>query len=125
VSLLQEYFTGKPIRFLRVDNAKEFTCPAMVDLDNANNIILQVVVSYNHLMQALVEGAIGICKQHTRVALAVAHMFQLVSGQPLSRIFGTIEFLNGPQQALREKSQRLMQDDSYQKKYRSRSSGSV
>ncbi len=27
----------------------------------------------NHLMQARVEGAIGICKQHTRVALAVAH----------------------------------------------------
>ena len=66
-------FTGKPIRFLRVDNAKEFTCPAMVDLCNANNIILQVVVSYNHLMQARVEGAIGICKQHTRVSLAVAH----------------------------------------------------
>ena len=66
-------FTGKPIRFLRVDSAKEFTCPAMVDLCNANNIILQVVVSYNHLMQARVEGAIGICKQHTRVALAVAH----------------------------------------------------
>jgi hypothetical protein len=42
VALLQEYinFTGKPIRFLRVDNAKEFTCPAMVDLCNANNIIL-------------------------------------------------------------------------------------
>ena len=45
VALLQEYitlhdFTGKPIRFLRVDNAKEFTCPVMVDLCNANNIIL-------------------------------------------------------------------------------------
>jgi hypothetical protein len=75
VALLQEYinFTGKPIRFLRVDNAKEFTCPGRVDLCNANNIILQVVVSYNHLMQARVEGAIGICKQHTRVALAVEH----------------------------------------------------
>jgi len=75
VDLLQEYmnFTGKPIRFLRVDNEKEFTRPAMVDLCNANNIILQVVVSYNHLMQARVEGAMGICKQHTRVALAVAH----------------------------------------------------
>jgi hypothetical protein len=46
VALPQEYmsFTGKPIRF--------FT---------------------NHLMQARVEGAIGICKQHTRVSLAVAH----------------------------------------------------
>ena len=75
MALLQEYmnFTGKPIRFLRVDNAKEFTCPAMVDLCNANNIILQVVVSYNHLMQARVEGAIGICKQHTRVSLTVVH----------------------------------------------------
>jgi hypothetical protein len=75
VALLQEYinFTGKPIRFLSVDNVKEFTCPAMVDLCNANNIILQVVVSYNHLIQTRVEGAVGICKQHTRVALVVAH----------------------------------------------------
>jgi hypothetical protein len=32
VALLQDYmtFTAKPIRILRVDNAKEFTCPAMV-----------------------------------------------------------------------------------------------
>ena len=45
----------------------------MVDLCNANNIILQVVVSYNHLMQARVEGDIGICKQHTRVSLTVTH----------------------------------------------------
>jgi hypothetical protein len=45
------------IRFLRVDNAKEFTCPAMVDLCNANNIILQVVVSYKHLMQKKVASA--------------------------------------------------------------------
>ena len=74
MALLQEYmnFTDKPIRFLRVDNAKEFTCPVMVDLCNTN-IILQVVVSFNHLMQARVEGAIGICKQHTRVSLAVVH----------------------------------------------------
>ena len=43
------------------------------DLCNTNNIILQVVVSYNHLTQGRVEGAIGICKQHTRVSLAVAH----------------------------------------------------
>jgi hypothetical protein len=75
VTLFQEYmnFTGKPIHFLRVHTAKEFTCPTMVDLCNANNIILQVVVSYKHLMQARVQGAIGICKQHTRVALTVAN----------------------------------------------------
>ena len=75
VALLQEYmnFTGKSIRFLRVENTKEFTCPVMVDLCNASNIILQVVVSYNQLMQARVEGVIGICKQHSRVALAVDH----------------------------------------------------
>jgi hypothetical protein len=47
----------------------------MVDLCNANNIILQVVLSYNHLMQARVEGAIGICKQHTRVSLAAPARF--------------------------------------------------
>ena len=32
---------------------------------NTHNIILQVVVSYNHRMQALVEGTIGLCTQHT------------------------------------------------------------
>ncbi len=75
VTLFQEYmnFPDKTIRFLHVDNAKEFTCPVMVDLCNANNIILQVVVSYNHLMQDRVEGDIGICRQHTRVALPVTH----------------------------------------------------
>ena len=69
VTLLQEYmnFTGKTLCFLRVDNAKEFTCPDMVDFCNDNNIILQVVVSFNHLMQDRVEGVIDICKQHTRV----------------------------------------------------------
>ena len=41
VTLLQEYmnFTDKPIRFLRVDNASEFTWPVMVDFCNANNKI--------------------------------------------------------------------------------------
>jgi hypothetical protein len=45
----------------------------MVDFCNVNNIILQVVVSYNHLIQARVEGGVGICKQHTRDSLAVVH----------------------------------------------------
>ena len=47
VTLLQKYmnFTGKSIRFLRVDNAKEFTCPTMVDFCSDNNIILQVALS--------------------------------------------------------------------------------
>jgi hypothetical protein len=67
-------FTGKSILFLRVDNDKESTSHVMVDFCNDNNIILQSVVSYNHLIQDRVEGAIGICKKHTRVALAVAYV---------------------------------------------------
>ncbi len=76
VVLFQEYmnFTGKSIRFLRVDNTKEFTCPVMVDFCDHNNIILQDVVSYNHIMQVRVEGDIGICKQHTRVTWSVSHV---------------------------------------------------
>ena len=54
VALLQECITfiGKPIRFLRVDNAKKSTCPARVDFCYTHNIILQVFVRNNHLHDA-------------------------------------------------------------------------
>jgi len=34
-----------------------------------NNVVLQLVVAYNHTMQARVEGAIGCGKQHSRTSL--------------------------------------------------------
>jgi hypothetical protein len=56
-----------------VDGAKEFTSQDVVDYCRDNNIILQVVVAYNHMMQAHVEGAIGCSKQHSRIALLRAN----------------------------------------------------
>jgi len=61
VELLGQYVvtTGRKPRYLRVDNAKEFTSQDMVDYCQENDIILQPVVAYNLIMQARVEGAIG------------------------------------------------------------------
>ena len=54
---LKQYIntTGRKPRYLRVDNAKEFTSSGMVDYCHDNNIILQPVVAYNHTMQCRVE----------------------------------------------------------------------
>jgi hypothetical protein len=51
--------TGRKPRYLRVNNAKEFTSQEIVDYCKDNDIILQPVVAYNHTMQARDEGAIG------------------------------------------------------------------
>jgi len=53
VELLKQYVltTGRKPRYLRVDNAKEFTSQEMADYCKDNNIILQPVVAYNHTMQ--------------------------------------------------------------------------
>jgi hypothetical protein len=40
----------------------------------SEKIILQVVVAYNHTMQARVEGAIGYVKQHSRVSMLAANV---------------------------------------------------
>ena len=45
----------------------------MVDYCKDNKIILQPVVTYNHTLQARVEGAICCSKQHSRVALVCAN----------------------------------------------------
>ena len=75
--LLKQYITttGRKPRYLRVDNAKEFTSNEMVDYCRDNGIILQPVVAYNHSMQCRVDGAISCSKQHSRVAL-------MTSGKP-------------------------------------------
>jgi hypothetical protein len=76
VALLQAYITatGKAPRFLRVDGAKEFVSEEMVTFCTSEKIILQVVVAYNHTMQARVEGAIGYVKQHSRVSMLAANV---------------------------------------------------
>ena len=51
--------TGQSPRFLRVDGAKEFVSDEMKAYCAEQGIVLQVVVAYNHTMQARVEAAIG------------------------------------------------------------------
>ena len=65
--------TGQKPRYLRVDGAKEFTSQEVVDYCRDNDIILQVVVAYNHTMQARVEVAIACSKQHSRIAMLTAN----------------------------------------------------
>ena len=76
-SLLKHYITttGRKPRYLRVDNAKEFTSNEMVEYCRDNSIILQPVVAYNHTIQCRVEGAIGCSKQHNLVALVTSGKF--------------------------------------------------
>jgi hypothetical protein len=76
VALLKAYITatGKDPRFLRVDGAKEFVSDEMVTFCTSEKIILQVVVAYNHTMQARVEGAIGYVKQHGRVSMLAVNV---------------------------------------------------
>ena len=76
VALLKAYITatGKAPRFLRVDGAKEFVSDEMVTFCTSEKIILQVVVAYNHTMQARIEGAIGYVKQHGRVSMLAANV---------------------------------------------------
>ena len=76
MDLLRSYITttGKAPRYLRVDGAKEFVSDEMVAFCTPEKIILQVVVAYNHTMQARVEGAIGYVKQNSRVSMLAANV---------------------------------------------------
>ena len=58
-------FTGRKIRHLPIDGAKEFQSDEIKEYCADNNVVLQLVVAYNHTMQARVEGAIGCVKQHS------------------------------------------------------------
>ena len=66
-ALLQQFvtFTGRKIRYLRIDGAKEFQPEENKEYCADINVVLQLVVAYNHTMQARVEGAIGCVKQHS------------------------------------------------------------
>ncbi len=76
VDLLADYITitKRVPKFLRVDGAKEFVGAKMKAFCHLHNITLQIVTSYSHTMQARVEGAIGIIKQHSRIALSTANV---------------------------------------------------
>jgi len=54
---------------LRIDGAKEFQSDEIKEYCANNDIVLQLVVAYNHTMQARVKGAIGCVKQHSRTSL--------------------------------------------------------
>jgi hypothetical protein len=76
VDVLANYLTitKRVPKFLRVDDAKEFVGAKIKAFCHLHNITLQIVTSYYHTMQARVEGAIGIIKQHSRIALSTANV---------------------------------------------------
>jgi len=75
LALLKQFdtLTGRKIRFLRIDGAKEFQSQEIRQYCADNDVVLQLVVAYNHTMQARVEGAIGCVKQHSRTSLLHAN----------------------------------------------------
>jgi len=62
LALLKQFvtLTGRKIHFLRIDSAKEFHSEEIRQNCADNNVVLQLVVVYNHIMQARVEGAIDV-----------------------------------------------------------------
>jgi len=65
--------TGRKIHYLQIDGAKEFQSDEIKKYCAENDIVLQLVVAYNHTMQARMEGAIGCVKQHSRTSLLHAN----------------------------------------------------
>jgi len=67
LALLKQFvtFTGRKIRYLRIDGAKEFQSDEIKKYCADNDVAPQLVVAYNHTMQARMEGAIGCVKQHS------------------------------------------------------------
>jgi len=71
LALLKQFvtLTCRKIRYLRIDGAKEFQSEEMRQYCADNDVVLQLVVAYNHTMQARVESAIGCFKQHSCTSL--------------------------------------------------------
>ena len=69
LALLKRFvtFTGRKIRYLRIDCAKEFQSDEIQEYCAGNDVVLQLVVAYNHTMQARV------VKQHSRTSLLHAN----------------------------------------------------
>jgi hypothetical protein len=76
LALLKEYltFTGRKIRYLRMDNAKEFHSEEMLAFCRDNGIIIQPVIAYNHTGMCRVESYIGVVKSHGRVSMLNANV---------------------------------------------------
>jgi len=75
LALLKQFvtFAGRKIRYLRIDGAKVFQSDEIKEYCADNDVVIQLVVAYNHTMQARVEGAIGCVKQHSRTSLLHAN----------------------------------------------------
>jgi len=73
--LLKQFviFTGRKIRYLRLDSAKEFQSDEIKEYCADNDVVLQLMVAYHHTMQARVEDAIGCVKQHSQTSLLHAN----------------------------------------------------
>jgi len=69
LALLKQFviLTGRKICYLRIDGAKEFQSEKIKEFCAGNDVVLQLVVAYNHTMQARVEGAVGCIKKHSRM----------------------------------------------------------
>ena len=65
--LLKQFvtITGKKIRYLRIDGAKEFQSDEIKENCAENDEVLQLVVVYNHTNQARVEGVLRCVKQYS------------------------------------------------------------
>jgi hypothetical protein len=76
LALLKEYltFTGRKIRYLLMDNAKEFHSEEMLAFCRDNGIIIQPVIAYNHTGMCRVESYIGVVKSHGRVSMLNANV---------------------------------------------------
>jgi hypothetical protein len=76
LALLKEYltFTGRKIRYLLMDNAKEFHSEEMLAFCRDNGIIIQSVIAYNHTGMCRVESYIGVVKSHGRVGMLNANV---------------------------------------------------
>jgi hypothetical protein len=71
LALLKEYltFAGTKIRYLHIDNAKEFHSEEMLAFCRDNGIIIQSVITYKQTTMYRVESYIGVVKSHGRVGM--------------------------------------------------------
>jgi len=67
LALLKQFvtLTGRKIRYLEIDGAKESQCDKIKEFCGENDVVLQLLVTYNHTVQARVESAIGCIKEHS------------------------------------------------------------
>ena len=87
LALLKQFvtFTGRKIRYLRIDGAEEFQSDEIKEYCADNDVVLQLVVAYNHTMQA-------VCRVHlvasngTAEHLCYTQISQLVSGMTRPKI---------------------------------------